>query len=383
MAMTKPQPSRGDSSRPAPSPPPKAVEAASRTGQAMRSTRRIALAGLGLAVLAAGFAAFRVIVPAGSPCQTSAWNVAPAPGDIPAGWSLVASQYDVDRKLMTLYGPVTDPQTQSQAVVYVTVTCYPQDAADAVTRAANVANAAGLLVNHRTDLGEQGYASSDSSGAAIIQFRHANLVAYVSAASGATADEVNAIAVALNRAMGGTGTASIASEGASASSPASAAASGSASAAPTPAAPELESALPTTVGTTTLTIQSATGSTVLGTDKGSRAMLAALRVQGKAADDLRVAYAYDATGAVDLSILVMSVNGMGLDALRSLILNSWLVATGAGITTDAITLGGHEFTRIDFGDKGTIDYVLAVNDRVIIIETTDATLASTAAAALP
>ena len=82
-------------------------------------------------------------------------------------------------------------------------------------------------------------------------------------------------------------------------------------------------------------------------------------------------------------MVAISVTGMQPDALRSLVLDSWLVASGAGVKSDSVTLAGHTFTRIDYGDKGTLDYVLASTDRVVIIETADANLASAAAAALP
>ena len=387
--MSSQRPGRSAPSRSAPERSPDLPAAAERGRRRAQSSRRIALAALVVAVLAIGLGAWRVIVPPGSPCQSVAWNVAPAAADLPAGWTIAGIQYDVDRKLMTVIGPAPATQTASQPLVYATVTCYAQDAADAVTRSGAAATAAGEQVTLRPDLGEQGFASVGSSGTAFIEFRHGNVVASIAASGGATAAEAGTVASAVDRAMGGTGAGSAASVSASgvgavssrASTAPSASASGGAS--PSPAAPELEAALPKKVGAATLTIQSATGTTILGTDQGSRAIAAALRAAGKTAADLRVAQAFDVSSTVDLQILAFSVTGMSLDSVRSLVLDSWLVASGAGVKRDSVTLAGHAFTRIDYGDKGIQDYVLATADRVIIIETADANLASAAAAALP
>jgi hypothetical protein len=141
--------------------------------------------------------------------------------------------------------------------------------------------------------------------------------------------------------------------------------------------------LPKKVGTVTLTVQSALGPDILGQDQGSRAILAALRKSNLAADALRVAQAYDATGASDISLLVVEVKGMSIETMRKLVLDSWLAASGAGVTSSDITLGGHQFTRFDYGDEGTRDYVLAANGHILVITTADAALAAQAAAALP
>ncbi|HEY8869403.1 MAG TPA: hypothetical protein VIM30_08420 [Candidatus Limnocylindrales bacterium] len=342
-------------------------------------------------MLAIGLAAWRVIAPAGSPCQSTAWNVTPAGGDLPAGWTITSNQYDIDRKSMTLLGPTPSSQTANQAVIYATITCYTQDAADAVKRSIAATTAAGQQVTERPDLGDQGFASVDRSGAAVIQFRHGSVVADIAASGDATSAEANAVASAFDRAMGGNGATAGAGGGNTSVSPASsdagaipsgASASESAGASASAAAPELEAALPTVVGTTSLTIQSATGPTVLGTDQGSRAITAALRAVGKTADDFRVAQAFDTSGATDLTIVAISVPGMKPDALRALVLNAWLVATGPGVKTDSIALAGRAFSRVDYGDKGALDYVLSLTDRVIVIQTADANLAGQAAAAL-
>jgi hypothetical protein len=354
----------------------------------MRLTRRIAWGALVLAVVAAGLAAWRFLTPASAgDCQTAAWDVTPATGDLPAGWTISASQFDVNRKQMTLLGPAPQDDTSSQAVVYATITCYAEGAADSVTRSASAASAAGQAVTTRTDLGDQGFsATDDSSGAAFVQFRHGNVVVYLAASGDATSDEVDGVASAFDIAMGGTGAAAPVGTP-DTGNPSEALPSEPASEAPIPsesaAAPELEAALPTKVGDVELTVESALGASILGDDQGSRAITAALRAEGRQPDDLRVAQAYDATGNSDLSILAIQVQGMGMDKLKALVLDSWLAASGAGVKEDTITLGGRTVTRIDYGDQGTKNYLLVGDDMIRVIETADADVAAQAAAALP
>ena len=308
--------------------------------------------------------------------------------ELPAGWTISSSQYDLGRKTMTLLGPTPPDGAGNQAVLYTTITCYAQGAADSVTRTAAAAKAAGQTVTQRTDLGEQGFLAADASGAIFLQFRRGSVVVYLAASGDATSAEVDAVAASFDNAMGGTAVVPpVGTPDAGRASPSvvpsipieSGAPSGSAAA----VAPELEAALPKKVGDTVLTIESAAGTTILGTDQGSRAIVAALRAEGKVADDLKVAQAYDAAGQADLSILAVTVTGMKLDALKKLVLDSWLAATGAGVKSDTVALAGHSFTRIDYGDGGMKDYLLAEGNLVIIIETADANVAAQAAAALP
>jgi hypothetical protein len=213
------------------------------------------------------------------------------------------------------------------------------------------------------------------------------------AASGdATQTEVDQLASGFDRALGGDG-GTIATPGPSVSPDPSAdasipdasgpAASDPAAASESPAAPELERLLPTTVGSISLTVSSATGSTVLGQDEGSRAIIAALRVDGKAVDALRYAEAYDDTTGADLQMFALAVDGMGIDKVRQFVLDTWLTASGPGVTTSNVTMAGHVFTRIDYGDEGAVNYLTTKGDAVIYIKTADPSLAQQAAAALP
>ena len=90
-------------------------------------------------------------------------------------------------------------------MVYATITCYPSGAADAVTRSADASTAAGQTVVSRDDLGDQGFSAADSSGANFLQFRHDRLVVYLAGSGDATAAEVDAIASAFDKSLGGDG----------------------------------------------------------------------------------------------------------------------------------------------------------------------------------
>jgi hypothetical protein len=395
--MTMPKNARGEpgreSHRPAPQEPrhePRLRPSEERLLGAVRTTRRIAAVALILAVAAVGLVAWRLLLaPGDAACQTTAWDVAPAAENLPAGWTISATQYDVNRKQMTLLGPAPQDQSTTQAVVYATITCYPQGADQSVTRSAGAATSAGQTVTQRADLGQQGFSAVDTSGATFVQFRYGSVVVYLAASGDATSDEVEGVASAFDLSMGGDGAqAPIGTPDAGSASPSQDLSSPGASDSPLPsesaaAAPELESLLPTKVGDTTLTIESALGTTILGSDQGSRAITAALRTAGKQPDDLRVAQAYDATGTADLSILAVRVVGMDQAALKSLVMESWLAASGAGVKEDTVTLAGKTFTRIDYGDEGSKNYLLGEGDRILIIETADADVAAQAAAALP
>ena len=122
---------------------------------------------------------------------------------------------------------------------------------------------------------------------------------------------------------------------------------------------------------------------MLGDDPGARAVTAALRTEGYTPSDLLVAYASDESGASDLSITALAVDGMGAKAMRKLALEAWLPSTGSGVTTESATVGGRAVTRVDYGDSGPLDYVLAGDGSVFIVSTADAALAAEALKALP
>jgi hypothetical protein len=361
-----------------------------RASASARTTRILATAAIVLALVAVGLAAWRMLVPPDAGCQQQAWDVTPAAEALPAGWVASASQYDIDRKSMSFVGPVPQDEASNQAVIYATVTCFRSGAEDGVARSRAAAEAAGQSVADRTDLGEQAYSALDDSGAAFLQMRSGKTVVYLAASGDASATELDELASAFDMALGGDGgtvaTPAVAptdDQAGASSAPGESPAPGESIAAESQAAPELVAALPTKVGSIALSSDSATGATFLSDDQGSRAIAAALRTAGKSPEDLKVAQAYDQAGASDLSLLAVTVGGLPGDQTRDLVLENWLAATGDGVTKDTVKLAGETWTRIDYGDGGTLDYVLVSGENVIVITTADAALAEQTAAALP
>ena len=259
-----------------------------------------------------------------------------------------------------------------------------------MTRSETAAQEAGQSVTTRDDLGDQAFSAADDSGAMFVQLRHGDVVVYLAASGDSTQPELDTIASAFDKALGGDGGAISAASAASVAEVPSDLPAGSgdvpdasAGGLESPAAPELEAALPTKVGSLALVTDSAAGATILGEDQGSRAIQAALRAAGVSAESLKVAQAYDEAGETDLSILALAVDGMPIDATEKLVLNSWLAASGSGVTKSTVKLDGKDWTRVDWGDDGAMDYVRATEKLVYVITTADAALADQAAAALP
>jgi hypothetical protein len=352
-----------------------------------RTTRTIALIAVAVAVGALGLAAWRALVPTGASCQQAAWDTTPGTKDLPAGWSISASQYDILRKSMTMVGAAPADDTTAQAVVYATITCYPEGAADSVTRSADAATAAGQVVTARDDLGDQAFSAIDDSNAEFLQLRHGDVVVYLAASGDANPTEVDMLASAFDKALGGDG-GEVAVGTPDAASPGSSDDTGALPSeevepSTTPAAPDLEARLPAAVGDLELSVDSVGGEDVLSDDQGGRPIIAALRAAGAPPADLRLAQAYDNAGASDLLISALAVKGVGDKALTSFVLDAWLQTSGAGITRTPATVGGRQVTKVDYGDAGIVDYVLPGDGVVYIVSTADKDLAGKALAALP
>jgi len=351
-----------------------------------RRTRWIAFAAVGVAVVALGLAAWKMLTPAADSCQQVAWDTTPASKDLPAGWAITASQYDVLRKSMTLTGPQPSDATANQAVVYATITCYPEGAADSVTRSAAAAKAAGQDVTTRDDLGDQAFSAVDPSDAEFLQLRHGNVVAYLAASGDATPDDVDSLASAFDRALGGdggeaaVGTPDAGSPGAS--EDLSEEPSDEADASSSPSAPELEALMPTKVGDIDLAVDSSTGDEVLSDEQGGQPIVAALRAAGATPADLRQAYAYDNAGNSDILITAITVKGMSDKQLLTFVLDTWLQAGGPGVTRSQQTISGKQVTRVDYGDGGIVHYVLPEPGVVFVVSTADKPTAEQALAAL-
>ena len=362
-------------------------------------SRLVAALGLVIAVIALAVSLRSALVAPASGCQTTAWNAVPPEGSLPSGWSIAASDFTPTGLTSTLSGPQASDGSGTPTTVYTTISCFGADASQAVERSRTAAAAAGQTVSTMDGLGDEAYSTTDAaSGGMAIQFRRGTLVGYTAATEAIPAGDLEAIAGAFDDAMrsaeaGATlppasGRASGASGSPAAGTPAlpksspSSGAGASPSAAASPAAPELEALLPDAVNGTTLTRDSAVGSDVLGGATAGRALAAALRTLHADPTKLHVAEAYDASGTIDLSILAFAITGLDTKQLRSTILSAWLSSGGPGVKTSTETMSGHQATVVDYGDKGTVSYVIVDGNAIIVIETSDSTLATQAAAAL-
>jgi hypothetical protein len=368
-------------------PRPRPSDERARVAADGRTTRRIAWIAVVIAVVGLGLAAWRALAPSGGGCQQVAWDATPRAKDLPGGWSIQASQYDVLRKSMTLTGAVPADESTGQAVIYATITCYPDGAAESVTRSADAATAAGQVVTKRDDLGDQAFSAIDQSNAEFLQLRHGNVVVYLAASGDANPTEVDIVASAYDKALGGDGgVIAVGTPDTGSPEPSDdlgAAPSEEAEASESPAAPELESLLPTTIGDLTMAVESQTGSTALTDDQGGGPIVAALRAAGAQPDDLHLADAYDDSGTSDLLVSALSVRGMDAKALKAFVLDSWLQASGTGVTREQAKVGGRDVTRVDYGGGGIIHYVLPGAGAVYIVSTSDKDIAAQALAALP
>ena len=368
-------------------PRPRPSDERAKLAEEGRTTRRIAIAAIVVALLAVGLALVRALLPSSSSCQQASWDVKPAASDLPPGYTLSVSQYDINRQQVTFLGPLPADETSTQGAVYVTVTCFDEGAADAVARSEQAAKDANQTVIPRTDLGDGGFAATDEGGSNFVQLRHDDVVVYLAASGEVDPSEVDGIASAYDKALGGDGGAvAVGTQDPGVEEPSDELESVDPSEelpSDVAVSPELEAKLPTEVDGTILTVDSAAGTDVLGEDQSSRAIAAALRAEGKTPADLTLAQAYDETQAADLSIIAFAVDGLSDAKMRGIVLDSWLSATGSGVTMSDVELGGTTATRIDYGDDGTKDYVVTRDGAVVVITTADEAVATAAIEAMP
>gem|GEM_PF-3788309 len=149
-----------------------------------------------------------------------------------------------------------------------------------------------------------------------------------------------------------------------------------------PVSPVLEGRIPTSIDDVTLTIQSAVDATNLGSGPDGRALDAAVVRLGKQASDLEIALADDQSGSLDLTIIGFRADGVAAVDMRKAVLEAWLAAGTPGVTSSSLTISGADVTKVSYGDGGADEYVLTVGDSVFILETSDATLAQSAASAI-
>ena len=316
---------------------------------------------------------------------------------VPTGWKVTATDVYPDNQTTTITGPVP-ANGAAASTIYASVTCFGDHAADAIARSEQASKDAGRAVTAVDGIGDIGYAiAGDTSGASAIQFRRGSLLAYL--ASSGTVSQADlrqagsAVDAAIRRALGDAG--ATAAPVASPAAPASGSPSGSPEpsglaspqpsqgAAASPAAPELEALMPTQVSGTALSVQSATGDQVLGTDAASKALTSALASFGKKPADLQLAQAYDPTNTLDVTILGFRVPGIAVSKLEPAVLQTWLFAGATGVTTKQTTVSGVAVTEVTYGGDTSVSYVVVRKDSVLVVQSGVAALAAAAIAALP
>ena len=275
--------------------------------------------------------------PPAAPARTRAWNTTPKAADLPAGWSISASQYDVDRKQMTVVGPAPGRRQRragGRVRDHHVLPLGRRRRRDALRRRRDGRGPDGDRARRPGRPGVQRHGPVE---------RRRSSSSATATSSSTSPPRATPRRRRSTRSPRRTTRRSAATAARSRSAPRTpaprprpsdggASPSDAAEATVSPAAPDLEAAIPATVGDIALGVQSATGADVLGDDPGARAVAAALRAAGHQPADLLVAYASDQTGASDLTITALSVDGMGAKAMRDLALNAWLPGSGAGVT---------------------------------------------------
>ena len=355
------------------------------------------LVALGLAGIALAWSLFFSNSGGADDCQARAWDSIPEERDLPDGWTVAATSFFVGNMTVTLEGPAADAET-GEGVVYTTVTCFGTDSAEALARSRAADASSGSPTTDLDGIGEEGYQIDDGTGLSAIHFRRGDLVSYLVVAGNVTADELRGAGEAFDQAMldakaGDLPSIQPAGTPGAAQSPGaeppvinpSAVPSGLPSGSPAgePASPELDALLPREVAGTPFVVETSIATDVLGDDAGSKALTAGLRELGKSPDDLQVAQAYDQNGTVDLVLFAFRLPDADPEALRSLVLDSWLVAGAEGVTTEEVELGGKTVTHVDYGDELPGAYLYTVDDVAVIIQTSSEDLAAQAAEALP
>lgn len=140
---------------------------------------------------------------------------------------------------------------------------------------------------------------------------------------------------------------------------------------PSPVAPELEAAMPHKINDTALTVEADLGSSILGTDPGSRSFAAAISTLGVSSDNLQVAFAYDEAGTLPITVVGFRLPTVTAAKLRTLVLQAWLSTLVPGVKSADTTLGGVATTKVSYGDQGADEYVFVRGDAVFIAEASD------------
>jgi hypothetical protein len=337
-------------------------------------------------VLAAGAIAFVVFRGSSSPdltaCRTAAWTSIPDPDNLPQDWKLGSTDLNANGMTISILGPQPTDSSTNQPAVYASVTCYGDAAATALAKNREAATSAGSKVTKRSANFDAYDVDNPTTGAVTTLFRVNGLVGQV-AGSGSDPDDLDVITSAVAAAMGDETAA-----GTSGVSPTDAAAGsdeplptdeGSPEPEASAVAPELEADLPTSIQGTTLTVSSYTGTEALTASPTSRALAARLTSLGVKLGDIQIAQAGDDSYTIDITVFGFRAPGLAPAKLKAAVLEAWLGANEPGVKQTTVMLGGKSLLKIDYGTEGSIDYVYATDDHVIVIDTADPTAASEAA----
>jgi hypothetical protein len=340
-------------------------------------------------VIAAGALAFALIGRGSSDltaCRSAAWAAVPDGAKLPSGWQIASTDLNANGMTVSLVGPTPADETAQPPVVYASVTCYGDAAGAALAENRNGADAAGATIRDRTANGDAYDVDNPSTGSVTTLFRVGGLIGQIADAGTTAPADLAAITTAVASAMGnGTaaGTGPPVSVATGSDSPTGSTPPGSAEPSPSAFAPALEATMPVDVGGTALTIQSNSAAEILGDDPTSRALGARIRALGGTIEQLEVAQAFDETGTLPILIEGFRLPGTAGTKLKAVIEDTWLSASGDGVTKSTVTLGGKSLTKIDYGDQGTTEYVYTKDENVIVIETSDTAIATEIATKLP
>lgn len=321
-----------------------------------------------------------------SACRRAAWAAIPDSHDLPKNWSLGSTDLNANGMTVSVLGPASADGSTPQPQVYASITCYGDVAATAMQQNRTAAEAAGSKIVDRSAGGDAYDVVNSTSGSVTTLFRVGSLIGQIADAGTATATDLAAITKAVAAAMGDAAAAGDAGPlpsdlglGSAAPGSSDSGAIGSEDPNATPVAPDLEAKLPSSIGGTTLTTQSATADNVFGSDPNGRALSARIRALGSDFSALQVAQAFDNSGTVDISIVAFRLPGKDVSKLQEAIVDTWLSANAAGVKQTQVTLGGKKLLRIDYGDQGPLDYVYTGSDFVVVIDTSDPSIATEAA----
>lgn len=326
-------------------------------------------------------------------CRTLAWDALPDGSGLPDGWTVAAGNFYADGAGTSLIGP-TPSDGSAPTTLYLQVTCYGADSHLALTRSHGSAVAAGGTDVPLVNLGDESFATEDATSASTtVYVRLGGLLAVLVTPSALDPAELEQAARAVETALKQAGSTTarpsptIRSPRPSASSvTASPSPSASEGPSPTPAhlVPDLEKAVPDTIGSVALTKQSFLGTTGLaGTDPSSQALVAKLATLGKKPADFQIAAGYDQSGTSDLQVFAFRVSGIKGPVLGQAIVDSYQAAGVAAVTVTKVTISGKAVTHFAYGTADADDWVYVHDDIVYDVGSVDADIAAQALAALP